>query len=97
MNIHYSQTFVLRKDFFENNLHTLTKLPFYTGPKDMEDPVGERKRPAISKQASFSTTLSRSYIVFALEYSFSLEIFPRITQKKHSVYLRVVYLTLEKS
>ena len=36
MNIHYSQTLVLKKDFFENNLHTL---PFYTGPKDMEDPV----------------------------------------------------------
>ena len=39
MNIHYSQTLVLKKDFFENHLHTLTNLPFYTGPKDMADPV----------------------------------------------------------
>ena len=39
MNIHYSQTLVFEKYFFENHVHTLIKLPFYTGPKDMADPV----------------------------------------------------------
>ena len=39
MNIYYYQTLVFKKLFFENHLHTLTKLPFYTGPKDMADPV----------------------------------------------------------
>ena len=43
MNIHYSQTLVYKNFFFENHLHTLTKLPFYFGPKDMEDPVQHLK------------------------------------------------------
>ena len=30
MNIHYSQTLVFKNFFFENHLHTLTKLPFCT-------------------------------------------------------------------
>ena len=38
-NIHYSQTLVFKKFFSENNVHTFTKLPFYTGPKDMANPV----------------------------------------------------------
>ena len=43
MNIHYSQTLVFKKKFFENHLRTLTKLPFYTGPKYMADAVNEEK------------------------------------------------------
>ena len=39
MSIHYSQTLGFKKFLFENHLHTLTKSPFYTGPKDMADPV----------------------------------------------------------
>ena len=39
MNIHYSQTLAFKKYFFENHVHTLTKLSFYTGPKDVADPV----------------------------------------------------------
>ena len=39
MNIHYSQTLVFKKYLFENHVHTLTKLSFYSGPKDMADPV----------------------------------------------------------
>ena len=35
---HYSKTLVF-KIFFYDHVHSLTKLPFYTGPNDMADPV----------------------------------------------------------
>ena len=39
IRIHYSHSLVFKKYFFENHVHTLTELPFYTGPKDTVDPV----------------------------------------------------------
>ena len=39
VRIHYYHGLVFKKYFFENHVHTLTELPFYTGPKDTVDPV----------------------------------------------------------
>ena len=77
MNIHYSQTLVFKKYFFENHVHTMTKLPFYTGPEDMADPVhfelphfltrlyGERK-----SKGNFKPKLFIDQIYVALKLSF---------------------------
>ena len=32
----------MKNSFFANHTHTLTKMPFYAGPKDKADPVGTR-------------------------------------------------------
>ena len=53
MNIHYSQTLVFKKYCLENHLRTMTNLPFYTGPKDMADPVnqtGQRSKKTLWKK-----------------------------------------------
>ena len=39
IRIHYYHSLVFKKYFFEKHVHTLTELPFYTGPKDAADPV----------------------------------------------------------